>query len=463
MKPLTLRTPLFPYQEECVNEIEDFNLRCLLALDPGLGKSIISLAAMQRHPEIECAVVICPAVAKWHWEREARTHLGIRAEVLTSHKVTYNGWRPASRLWIINYTILYSWMEFLFRLKPQLIICDECQDIRGLTTQRAMATRVLCEKVKHLIFLSGTPLVNRPSELWPTLNILRPKRWPDFNSFGHRHCGPRLTHRGWTFRGATHLKELHHDLQRHVMVRRRKEDVLRELPPKSKHIVPLDITNRREYNTAVKDFIGWLHNISPGKAARAARSEEVTKIGYLLRLAGELKIENVCKWVDGFLESGSKLLLFAIHKKVTAALEERYKRICIRVDGSVTGDKRQKAFDQFNKVERTRLLIGNVDAAGVAWSCSAASDVAFCELPWAPGALNQAIDRCHGLNRGVEGKTTRAWLLVAHGTIEEKLCEVLQRKQHDVAATLDGGAGESDLDIHDELLRTLKGGQLNGR
>lgn len=451
-------TKPYPHQEECLQEIEDFNGRALVAMQMGLGKSLTSLLYLHRHPEIQTAVVVCPASIKWVWVKEARMHVGIRAEVLETHKVATAPLPVRSRLWIINYDILHSWLEFLRGLQPQLIIGDEIHYIQGRNTLRTRSFRTLCEGVPHVLALSGTPLVNRPAELWPTLNILRPKIWPNFHSFAHRHAGARLRHWGWDFRGASRIPELHQDLSQYCLVRRRKEDVLKGLPPKARHVLPLAITGRRTYDKAVKDFLGWLRSVSPSKARRAARAEQMVKLGYLLRLTARLKMQAVFEWVDNFLEDGNKLLLYAIHTKVLDALEKRYKRISVRVDGSVLGKQRQKAFDQFNRLARTRLLLGNIDAAGVGWSCASASDVAFAELPWQPGKVEQCVDRAHGLKRGIEGRRTRAWFLVAHGTCEEKLCEILQRKQKTVDHTLDGGKVKDTLDIHDLLIRTLERG-----
>jgi SNF2 family DNA or RNA helicase len=126
----------------------------------------------------------------------------------------------------------------------------------------------------------------------------------------------------------------------------------------------------------------------------------------------------------------------------------------VLVNGSVVGEERDRRFQKFNTHSKTRLLFGNIQAAGTGWSCNSCSTVAFVELPWTPGDLVQAEDRCHGINRGIAGQTTTVYYLLGEGTIEEKLCSSLQSKQKILSQTLDGGEQDTDINIH-SLLRQL--------
>lgn len=460
---LTLRTRPFQYQIDCHREIEDLNGIALVALPPGAGKSLTSLLFLHSHQkEIDVTVVVCPASVKWVWEGEARKHLGLRTEILEGKTARTDLIHPKTRMFIVNYDILGSWLPFLSSLKPKLIIGDECHYVSSYTARRSVYFRELCRGVPYILALSGTPLVNRPKELWNILNILRPKRWRNRFSFCHRYCGARFIFGRWDFRGASHLPELHRKLHQSVLVRRKEEEIFAQLPPRSRFVVPLDISNKKEYDKAVSDFAGWLRETNPGRASRAIKAERMVKLGYCLRLAAQGKLAAVTEWIDNFLDGGKKLLVFGIHDKVLTHLEERYQRICVRVDGSVTGKTRQKCFDQFNKVAKTRLLLGNIDAAGVGWSCSSTSDVAIIELPYSPGKLTQAEKRIHGVGRGLAGQRARSWLLIAHGTLEERLCEMLQRKQKNISRVLDGQKTRNDLEIFDQLLLELEGSVRGG-
>lgn len=453
---MKLRSTPFPYQIQCVQEMEDFNGRALLALPMGSGKSLTALLYLYNHPEISPVIVVCPASIKWVWESEVRKHLGERVEVLEGRTVKTSPILHKVRIVICNYDILHNWLSFLKALNPQMIIFDESHYLGGRKTLRTSASKELCKGIPKVFALSGTPLINRPAELWPTLNILRPEKWPNFFQFAHKHCNARFKFGHWDFSGASKLKELHEQLSRNVLVRRTEKEIFKDLPPMTRSIIPLDIDNKSDYNKALRDFIEWLKETNPDRVYSACRAEKIVQLGYLLRLAAIGKVSKACDWIDNYLDNEEKLLIFAVHKKVLSALEEKYANICVRVDGSVTGRKRQLAFDRFNKVKKTRLLLGNIDAAGVGWSCTATSDVAIVEMGWSPGKLMQAEKRVYGKNRGLPGRKGRSWLLVAHTTIEEKLCSILQKKQKVISKTLDGGRVRNEMEVYDQLLLEIE-------
>lgn len=455
-----MTTP-FPYQIECVKEIEAFKGRAMCCLEPGLGKSFISLLWAERN-DAWPAVVVCPASIKFQWEREAAHHVGVRAEVLEGTKPEKRGRMAANpKLTVINYDVLTPWMEHLVALKPKLIIIDESQFLISRNSLRTRAVRHLCKDVPFVITLSGTPLVNRPAELWSTLNILQPARWKSWYSFAHLFCSPRRTFWGWDFTGASRLDELHRTLVKNVMVRRLKADVLKDLPPKRRTVLPLPIVNRKDYDKAVHDFLGWLRDRSPDRVRKAVKAEAIVQLGELKRLAARLKMKAALNWLDEFLATRptEKIIAFAIHKSIISRLEARYPGISVTVDGSVTGRKRQLAIDKFKTHRGCRLFIGNIKAAGVGWSAKGCSTVAFFELAWAPGTHTQAEDRSHGVNRGVEGVKTEIFYLIARDTIEDKLLKILQSKQEVLTAVMDGGKNGDNLDVYDQLMRELGKGE----
>jgi len=275
---------------------------------------------------------------------------------------------------------------------------------------------------------------------------------------GSKNCGPRKNpFGGWDFKGATNTKELHQILTKNLMIRRRKIDVLSQLPKKRRIVTVLDIVNRSEYDEAVESFVSWVRKThGASKAEKASRVEGLSKLGYLLRLTAKLKMRSVESWLDDWLEeSESKIIVFAIHHKVVHHLHERYKDRAVWVTGEVTGKKRHAIFQSFLNDKRNRMLIGNIQAVGMGLSALGVSTTAFVELAWSPGAHNQAEDRVHGIGRGVEGQKTESFYLLAKGTIEETVCRLLQRKATVLAKILDGGRRQEDIDIYTQLTREL--------
>lgn len=454
---MSARPVPFPYQKEVILDAEDFDGRALISAEMGLGKTIMSLALLLRE-RIESwpAVVVCPCSVKHQWESEA-IRMGICPTILEGTKAEQNGRSvKPPRLTIVNWDILYARLPELIQQGTKTLIVDECQFGANRRSRRTKAALKLGRSCKHVIALSGTPLVNRPAELWPTLHMIRPDLYPSFWQFAQRFCRPRKTPWGWDFSGASNLDILHSTLSRQLMIRRLKRDVLKDLPDKMRSVVPVEISDRKEYDHAKNDFVGWLKARQADRVQSALRAQQMTQIGYLLRLTARLKLRAVVDWLNCWLEeSDEKIVVFAVHTKMIEALDRRLEGgKHVVVDGSVSGRLRKAACDQFQRDSKTRVLIGNVKAAGVGLNLTASSTVAFAELPWTPGLVSQAEDRCHRI--GSKG-TVWVHFLVAAGTIEERLCRAIQEKQQVIRATLDGGAEEDDLSILDALMDELKG------
>ncbi len=447
----------YKYQREGAAAIERFGGRALLADEMGLGKSIQALLWAWRNPEAFPVVVVCPATLKWNWQREYQIHFELFAAVLEGTKP--RDLSEHDRV-IVNYDVLGptrhgpGWLLTLKALKPKLIIVDESHYIKDGRSRRTRWVRELCQGVPHVIALTGTPVLNKPAEVWTTLNLLLPSQFKYFRPFGQYFCDERVRPWGITYDGASHVKELNRILRETCMIRRLKADVLKELPPKVRTVIPLDMDRPAEYERARKEFLAWLAKKSKEKAAKAMKAEQLVKIGYLKRLAAELKLRQALAWVEEFLEGGKKLILFAIHRNIISAFSEKFAKVCVVVDGTVTGEKRQRAVDAFQRNPRVKLFIGNVKAAGVGITLTAADTVALAETPWTPGECVQCEDRAHRVGQRA---VVSVFYLVARNSIEEHLAAVVQEKAKVIAAVVDGGEAATELNILDILLKKLEG------
>jgi len=438
----------FPFQIEGLRAIDyTFDGRSLIAWDMGLGKTLTTLWYTQRR-ERWPALVVCPSTLKWVWEREAR-RIGIDDVAVIQGRGALGESLPGTKLTIINYDVLSYWKKRLTKKNLGMLIFDECQFLKNHTAKRTKAARSISRKSRRLLALSGTPILNRPIELWPVLNMIDPIRFNSRFRFAQRYCDPKSNGFGMDYSGASNIEELNELLLDSVMIRKRKLEVIKELPQKMRQVVPIDMENPIEYERADDDFIGWLQEVSPDKVQGAKKAKAVVKVGELLRLAARLKLKATIEWVNNFLEDGDKIVLFARHKFVIKELHNAFHKSVV-VDGSVTGKRRMAAVDKFQK-GNANVLIGQIDAAGVGLTLTAAADVAFIELPWQPGAVTQAEDRCWRI-----GQDRTVWIhyLVAVDTIEERLCSILQDKQEVVDAILDGKKVDGSLDVWDLLLRS---------
>ena len=442
----------FPFQLDDLDRIDLFKGKALLAAEPGLGKTATALLWLKRHPEALPAVVVCPASIKWFWESECLRWTGLRSLVIEGRSAAkIEEWSPL--VLILNYDILVAQLPILKRFGARTIVIDESQMIGNGKTHRTKAVKELCRGVPNVLALSGTPMVNRPIELWPVLSLLAPKVFRSKWDYATRYCGAWHAPWGWDFRGATHLDELHELLSDVCMIRHRTADVLPDLPENVREVVPLPMADGSSYAEARDDFLGWLARENPLRVAKAKRAEALVKMNVLLQLAARGKFRAAVEWINRLLaEDEGKMVIFATHRGMVEALERRCEAESVVVDGSVTGRKRQEAVDRFQGSSKVRLLIGNIQAAGIGLTLTASRRTVHAELAWRPGDHTQAEKRVNRI--GTTG-TTFSHYLVAHGTIEEDLCELIQAKQVVLSAALDGGPTPGDLDVFDLLLRKL--------
>lgn len=450
-------TELYPYQQRGVKWLAKKKGVGILGDQMGLGKSIQVLTWIKRHLPEGPVVIVAPAHLKDNWKNEAKLHTGIRTYIASSRKPpelnTIDYWRknPKTFVLIINYDILGYWLPFLYDLKPTAVIVDEAQAIKNRKAKRSKAVKKLGMVCKHRIAVTGTPVMNRPAELWSILNFVEPKQYPNFFNFASKHCELTKKPWGWEYKGAKDLDLLNAELKK-VMIRRLKRDVLKQLPSVSRHILPVELKDYATYKKAADNFLKWLRSVNWAKASSAAKMEMMAKAGYLKRMAATLKMDSICSWIDNFLEQSpyEKLLVFGIHKKlILRPLHAKYTN-SVLVTGDVPSHKRQPLFDQFSKDKKTRICFANMHAAGTGWNGTAASTGLMVELDWVPAIHTQAEARLDRIGQKFPVQWT--WM-IAKGTIEETECKRLQVKQGVVNAILDGDGDTVDkLAIFNQLM-----------
>jgi len=428
-----LRGQLFPFQKKGVAFIENRNGCALIADEMGTGKTVQALAYLQLHPELRPALIVVPASLKLNWKREAEYWMpDPKVEILSGtsmHKLT-------GEIIVINYDILADWLPTLKALESKVLIIDESHMIKSSKARRTKAVKQLAKGIPHRIGLSGTPIVNRPIEARNAINIIDSSLFPNGWDFVHRYCDAKQNRYGWDFSGASNTQELHEKLVNSIMIRRKKSDVLTDLPDKIRSFIPIELDNETDYSKAEADFVSFVRKTKGQAAAdRASNAATLAEIEGLKQLAVTGKLKECINWITDFIEVDGKLVVFATHRFVIDALIEAFPGISVKIDGGVTGEDRQKAVDDFQNNSNIRLFVGNIQAAGVGITLTAASNVAFLELPWTPGALVQAEDRCHRIGQKC---SVNIHYLLASGTIEEKIAALIDKKRRVLDAVLDG-------------------------
>lgn len=433
-----LKGKLRDFQESGVSFIDAKEGRCLLADDMGLGKTVQALAYLQLHPEIRPVIIALPVSLKLNWEKEAKAWLSDPDVELLSGRTPY---KTHAKILIINYDILDGWADYIIRvIKPRALIMDEVHCIKNGKAKRTKAAKKIGKKVEHIIAISGTPVLNRPIEIYNAVTMINPMILGNYWSFTKRYCDAKTTMFGTDVSGASNTDELHRKLVSTIMLRRLKEDVLPELPDKQTCIVPVELDNFAEYKRAEKDFIKYVAETKGTAAAiSASNAEMLGKINLLKQLSVKGKMKEVIEWIYNYLESGEKLVLFCTHTATIDVLMKEFPKIALRYDGQVSTSKRQEAVELFQNSNKYKLFIGMLDVqgkpAGVGLTLTAARCTATIEFQYTPGVHDQADDRVHRIG---QKRAVINYKFIAQGTIEDKLIRLLDKKRRTVDMIVDG-------------------------
>lgn len=423
--------------------------RCFIADAPGLGKTLQALTTLNASRAFP-ALIICPASLKYNWRNEVRKWLPhLTTSVFEGKYGEYD-----KDILICNYDILKNHAEKIVKdIKIQGLVIDESTFIKEYSTKRSQYTRKVAKGVPLRLALTGTPILNRPYEMISQLAVLsRLEELGGYKCFVDRYCNPISTRYGVDKRGSSNLGELHKKLKEVCFIRRKKEEVLKELPPKTRTILPIELSNKEEYDEAEKDFIKWLKEELEGqedfkeRLSSAKKAETLVKIGKLKKLAAEGKLGGFFEWAEDFLESGNKLVVFAWHQDIIDKLVENFK--CGSITGSTSSIQRQEWVDDFQKNERSKVIVLNLQAGGMGFTLTAASHVALLEYPWSPSIVEQAEDRLH---RKGQVNQVNAYHFAGMGSIDERLIAILTEKQKIIEAAIDG----VEMSEEDSMLQQL--------
>ena len=420
----------------------------LIGDEMGLGKTPQGLALIKASNAFP-AVIVVPASLKLNWEREAHRWIkDVRVHVVNGT----SGELPEAEIYIANYDVLSYWVNKFPDLRG--IVLDESHYIKNGSTIRSKACIQLSNRVVEggiRVCLSGTPIVNRPTEIITQLRVIN--RLDDFDgATKFRSTYGRATNRS--------LASLNRKLRATCYVRRRKAEVLTELPPKiwSHVVVEGDPKIMKEYKKAEADIVRYLadlahqlaiesgadtkeaQDIAWRKAIRARAAEQLVAISTLKQLSAKAKMASAKEWIANFLENDKKLVVFGWHREVVDAIADNFSN-GVKIQGGLTGEKRQHAVDLFQTEDKQKVIACNIKAAGVGLTLTAASDVLFLEQGWTPADMEQAVDRCHRI--GQQDSVT-GWLMVTANTIDEDIAMLIDRKRAIVNRAIDGSDQDDD-------------------
>lgn len=436
----------------------------LIADEMGLGKTVQAFGLINYIPDIKNILIIPPASLRLNWGKEARRWL-VRD---LSGGYAYGKVFPDTNIVIINYDIVYKHRQAIDARKWDLLICDEAHYLKNFETRRTQSVlgyeywgkqQMSPIDAGMRLFLTGTPILSKPYELWPIVHVADPgglgvNQW----LYTQRFCKPwqpPWAGGEWDYSGHDNLDELQERLRSSIMVRRLKKDVLKELPPKRRQVIAIPqetakaaVTkefefyqkHQKEIDEAVAkaELVQAEGDYDSYRRTVAALETEVPAFWEMSRLRSETaiaKIPFVIDFLEDVLKQEDKVVVFAHHREIVNKIYEHFgPKIAVRMHGENTTQERQAAVDRFQEDKNCRLIIGTIGAMGVGWTLTKASYCLFAELDWVPAMVTQAEDRLHRITQVMP-------VLIHHfvfdGSLDAYMAQVVVEKQEIIDMALD--------------------------
>ena len=472
--PKGLAIKLRPYQREglaWLQYLREHELAGILADDMGLGKTAQALAHLLLEKEAgrldRPALVVLPTSLIFNWRREAE-RFAPALKVLSLHgkdRAERFAEIPNSDVCLTTYPLLWRDAETLAKHEFHLLILDEAQTVKNAASQAAQVVRTL--KARHRLCLTGTPLENNLGELWSQFDFLLPGFMADSKSFAKTWRTPIEKH------GDTLRRNLLAARIKPFILRRRKEDVAKELPPKTLIVRTVELEGgQRDLYETVRSAMDI--RVREEIAAKGFNRSQIVILDALLKLRQvccdprllkldaakkvkeRAKLDLLMAMLPELVAEGRKVLVFSQFTSMLALIAEELSQAKIEFT-TLTGHTtdREGVIKGFQEGAIPVFLI-SLKAGGVGLNLTAADTVIHFDPWWNPAVENQATDRAHRI-----GQTKSVWVvkLVAQGTIEERILALQERKAALADSMYSGSVGrkqplfsESDLQ---ELLKPL--------
>ncbi|QDP51132.1 MAG: hypothetical protein Unbinned1190contig1000_25 [Prokaryotic dsDNA virus sp.] len=399
--------PITPFDHQ-IDAAADFissDGRMMLGWEMGAGKTIgaaLIIHAINAGP----VVVFCPASIMLQHKRELEKALPDRT--IQIFKDTIDASDPTETLVICSYARTAKFKTAIKSLpyKFEFAVCDESTFIKNHKAARTKDVEAIVRTIPFVLMLSGTPIINRPVDLFTQLRIANPDKFDDWWRFTRRFCNGRQGPFGYLADGLSHADELS-SLTKSIMHRVHKSDCM-DLPEKIRTKVPVKV--------APKDYLDW--------------HEETLDVGLQ-------KADAAIRWRDDWrlTRRDEKLVIFTTHVEVAKRIHLNGKGQSVLFTGETTQTKRDNIVRQFEQDRGTNTLITTIGAGGMGLNLQFAEQLMFVEMDFSPMQMLQAEDRIH--RAGMTGGAN-IYYLVAEDTYDEKLFRLLISKYCMANRVIDG-------------------------
>lgn len=400
--------------------------KVLLGDEMGLGKTIQAIATMVslRNTGATHFIVICPASVIVNWCREIQKFSKLR--VISVHgfsrESALEDWQRTGGVAVTTYETT-AYFKFSDDFTYSLLVVDEAHYIKNPSTNRSKNTKAIAEHAERLLFMTGTALENKVDEMINLIKLLQPSIAMQISGMKELSSAPQFR-----------------ETVAPVYYRRRREDVLTELPELSeiKEWCQLGDSEERKYEETVfsKNYnairrVSW--NIPDLKDSGKAKR--------LLEIIEEAKSE------------GRKVLVFSFYLDTIRKIADMLGSQCTEpINGSITPTRRQEIIDDFDKAPAGQVLVAQIVAGGTGLNIQSASVVIICEPQLKPSIENQAISRAYRMG---QARNVLVYRLLAENTIDEKITDILARKQEVFNAFANESAAAENVEVDEKSLGNI--------
>jgi SWI/SNF-related matrix-associated actin-dependent regulator 1 of chromatin subfamily A len=440
--------PPLSHQNESIQKLVE-NKKYILADDMGLGKTTSTIIAALESGSKKI-LIICPASLKINWQREIANYTD-RSVYISEGK----NFSQEHDFVIINYDIIKNFHNVKKKSDSQilganfdLVVVDEAHYIKNGQAQRTKLINDLVKKVDRLWLLTGTPMTSRPMDYFNLLSLVDSPVAKNWMAYAIRYCSGYQFNAGgrkiWNVTGASNLEELR-DRTSGLTLRRLKQDVL-DLPDKIITPVYLRLKSK-QYEDVMGDYYNWYEK-NPDESK--SLTVQFTKLTQVRQVIAEEKVIQTIELAENIIEQGKKVIIFCNFTNSLDRIIQHFGKTSVRLDGSMSKPERQNSVDKFQEDDKVKVFVGNIRAAGVGITLTAAEAVIMNDLSFLPSDHSQAEDRAY---RYGQKNNVLVYYPIFENTIEGVIYDILNKKKQVIATVM--GDVKNDVDLVEEIMKQI--------
>jgi SNF2 family DNA or RNA helicase len=440
--------PPLEHQKEAIEKLAG-SKRFILADDMGLGKTTATIIAALE-TGAKKILIVCPASLKINWQREIENYTD-RSVYISEGK----NFSIEHDFVIVNYDILKNFYDLKSKTESlitqgnfDLIILDEAHYVSNGQAARTKLVNSFSKSCERVWLLTGTPMTNRPMNYFNLLALIESPVAQNWMAYAIRYCqGYQFTagtRKIWNVTGASNLEELRDRTSRQVL-RRLKTEVL-DLPEKIITPVYLRLKSKL-YEGLMGEYYDW-YNKNPDEST--SLTVQFSKLMKVRQVIAEEKIKDTIELAENILEQDKKVIIFTNFTETLNRIADHFGKQAVRLDGSTSKPQRQYAVDQFQDNEKIKVFVGNVKAAGVGITLTAAEAVIINDLSFVPGDLAQAEDRAY---RYGQKNSVSVYYPIFDNSIEGIIYDMVNQKKQNIGTVMGDNIDEKGDFISDIMNR----------